>query len=180
MSVATHGVAAKHVSFERDRGVYRITVTDGLAHAVVHVASENEREHHILAVFRKLADEQIPVFLVKLHRSAITFAFEADEIPAVESSVRSLGLEIVSRPDLALISVIASSMRELTGILVSIADSLQRAGVRLIAVGDSHNSVQCLVDGGRINDAVTELKETFALDDELEGAQAERSALSYE
>ncbi len=180
MSVATHGVAAKHVSFERDRGVYRITVTDGLAHVVVKVSKESDRQSQVLSIFRRLADAHIPVFLVKLHRAAVTFAIEAEKIPDVENCISDLNLGLVSSPDVALISIIASSMRELSGILVSIADSLQRAGVRLIAVGDSHNSVQCLVDGSRIDDAVCELKETFGLNDEIDGIEQVRTTTGNE
>ena len=73
-------------------------------------------------------------------------------------------MNISIRREVAIISVIASSMRELSGILVSIADSLQSAGARLIAVGDSHNSVQCLIDGRFLEAAVKELTDTFALD----------------
>ena len=166
MTMASHGGAARHVHFERERGVYRVAVTQGLAHVVVKVGADLDRTDRLLRVFHTLAGESIPIFLIKLHRMAVTFAMEESQIPHVERCMSANGFECRVRPDLALISVIASSMRDLTGIMVSIADSLQTAGARLYGVGDSHNSVQCLIDGAHLNEAIAQLKTTFALEDE--------------
>ena len=54
-------------------------------------------------------------------------------------------------------------MRDLTGVMVDIADSLQSAGARLYGVGDSHNTVQCLIDAAQLDPAVKALRRTFRL-----------------
>ena len=168
MTTASHGGGTRHVHFERERGVYRVAVTQGLAHVVVKVGADADRTDRLLRVFRTLADESVPIFLIKLHRTAVTFAMEESQIPHVERCMAAIGFECRVRPDLALLSIIASSMRDLTGIMVSIADSLQAAGARLYGVGDSHNAVQCLIDGAHQAEAVTQLKTAFALEDEGE------------
>jgi aspartokinase len=167
MAVTAQGAAAKHVSFERDRGVYQVLVTQGLAHAVVTVGADEQRTDRLLRVFRTLADESIPIFLVKLHHTEVSFALEEAQIPLVESCLAAQGFEISTRRNLVLLTVVASSMRDLTGVMVSIADSLQEAGARLFGVGDSHNSVQCLIDGARLLPAISKLKETFSLEDQV-------------
>ena len=168
MTTAPHGGGTRHVHFERERGVYRVGVTQGLAHVVVKVGAESDRTDRILLVFRTLADESIPIFLIKLHRTAVTFAMEEAQIPHVERCMATIGFQCRVRPNLALLSIIASSMRDLTGVMVSIADSLLAAGAHLYGVGDSHNSVQCLIDGEHLNEAVAQLKSTFALEPEDE------------
>ena len=57
-----------------------------------------------------------------------------------------------------------ASMRDLSGVMVAIADSLFSVGARLYGTGDSHNSVQCLIDGERVPDATKALCRTFHLD----------------
>jgi len=167
MPVAAQGAADRHVSFERERGVYQILVTRGVAHFVVEVGADDERTGRLARVFRALADASIPIFLIKLHHSAVSFAVEGARVPDVERCLRDLGLASASRRDLALLSIIASSMRDLTGVMVSIADALQEASTRLFGVGDSHNSVQCLIEGARVEPALAQLRLAFGLEDEV-------------
>jgi aspartokinase len=162
---AAQGSLSRHIHFERERGVYRLLVTRSLAHAVVTVGADGERGDRLLRVFQALAHENIPIFLIKLHRTAVTFAVESVHVPRVEACLSPIALECVTRPYLALVTVVASSMRDLTGVLVSIADSLQEAGARLYGVGDSHNSVQCLIEEAHVEAALQQLKETFDLED---------------
>lgn len=151
------------VTFERERGVYDITVTRGLAHSVVKVPKD-DRSGQFQRVFTSLAEKEIPIFLIKLHSGAVSFALQAAQVGEVEQCVGDgLGLDCKVRGDLALLSVVASSMRDLTGVMVDIADSIQRAGARLYGVGDSHNAVQCLIDGAHAEDAERELRTTFHL-----------------
>lgn len=160
--MASSPTAARPVTFERERGVYDIRVTRSLAHAVVKV-SPQERTGQFQQVFSALADKQIPIFLIKLHSGAVSFALDESRVTEVDKCVAGQGRECTVRGDLALISVVASSMRDLTGVMVDIADSIQRAGARLYGVGDSHNSVQCLIDGGHAESAERELRSTFHL-----------------
>jgi aspartate kinase len=168
MSGSAQGAAAKPVSFERERGVYKVLVTRDVAHAVVKVGDDEQRVERMMRVFRTLADESIPLFLIKLHRSAVTFAVDGMFVPRLETCIERAGFGIRTRRDLALLSVVASSMRDLTGVMVTIADSLQEAGARLYATGDSHNSVQCLIQGERVEGALGQLKLVFGLEDENE------------
>lgn len=166
MSVAAQETTERHVSFERERGVYQIQVTRDVAHVVVEVGADAERPRRLMRVFRALAERSIPIFLIKLHHSAVSFAVEGVRVPDVERSLQGVALECAARRDLALLSIIASSMRDLTGVMVSIADALQETGARLYGVGDSHNSVQCLIEEARVEPALTQLRLVFGLEDE--------------
>jgi aspartokinase len=167
MPAAAHGAAAKHVAFERERGVYQVLVTQEVAHVVVTVGT-SERPDLLLRVFRALADEGIPIFLIKLHSTAVSFAVASARVPHIEECLRRIGHEYSVRPDLALLTVVAGSMRDLTGVMVQIADALQEAGTRIYGVGDSHNSVQCMIERARVEPALEQLKRTFGLEDEDE------------
>ncbi len=167
MSESAQSAVAKHVSFERERGVHEVHLRQDVAHIVVMVSgSEGERMEKILRVFHILADNQIPIFFIKLHRSVVTFAVEGEHLDATESALRPLGWEMVVRCGLALVSIHASSMRDLTGSIVTIADAFQEVGARLYGVSDSHTSIQCLIDAEHSREALEKLKQIFHLEAE--------------
>jgi hypothetical protein len=49
-------------------------------------------------------------------------------------------------------------------VMVEIADAIADAGAHLFETGDSHNSVQCLVEGDKTAASVDRLCEKFHLD----------------
>ena len=161
--MGANAAATRPVTFERERGVYRVDLAPDLAHAAVKVGDGPERAERIQRVLAALAQERIPIFLIKLHADTITFAVAGDRLPDVERCLSGSAIACAVRRDLALVTVRATSMSDLTGVMVSIADSVQRAGARLIGVGDSHNSVQLLIDGAHADAAAAELDSTFKL-----------------
>ena len=163
MSASAPGETVGHVSFERERGVYQVQVTEHLAHAVVAVKPEENRNERIQQLFDTLRKNTIPIFLIKLHSSAVTFAVDSEFLAGAEKCVKEAGFTVQTRTGLALLTINASSMRDLSGVMVNIADSLAAAGARLYGVGDSHNSVQCLIDGQNVDAAVSQIKKTFGL-----------------
>jgi aspartokinase len=153
-----------NLSFERERGVYALQVMRDVAHAVISVGDDSQRVSRIVQVLRLLAGADIPVFLVKLHRTAITLAFAGVDIPKTESALTEAGFRATIRRDLVVVSVRAASMRDLSGIMVEIADTLSNIGARFYETGDSHNSVQCLIEEARVPEAQAALCRSFHLD----------------
>ena len=156
----------RRVSFERVLGVTEVQVTQGVAHIALDLHAGNPPTDEVRKVFRALADGRIPIFLIQIHPHGVSFAVEAEQVASVRKCLAALNLDSSSRADLAIVSVIASSMRDLTGVLVEIAAALNAAGARIYAIGDSHNSVQCLIDGEHVASAVALLKSRFGLEDE--------------
>src|SRR5204863_3871860 len=123
-----------------------------------------QRSSRILQVFRVLADADVPVFLIKMHRTAVTLAVAGADLADAEQALQQAGLKAETRRDLALIAVRAASMRDLHGVMVEIADAVHTAGARLYEIGDSHNSVQCLIQADRVQEALEALRQTFHLE----------------
>lgn len=164
MSDGTPGNQSSQVSFERERGVYALEVMHDVAHAVISVGDDVQRTARILQVFHVLAAASVPIFLIKMHRRAVTLAFAGANREHAEQALAAAGLKAEVRGELALLAVRAASMRDLHGIMVVIADALFEAGARLYETGDSHNSVQCLIKEDRVPDAVAQLCRTFQLE----------------
>ena len=134
-----------------------------LAHVSVEVGSDSEKSARIQRILSALAAESIPIFLIKLHADSVSFGVEGARLETVERCLGGAAIACSMQRNLVLVTVWATSMSDLTGVMVRIADSLQRAGARLIGVGDSHNSVQLLIDGEHADSAVRELESTFEL-----------------
>lgn len=156
---------AKPLSFERGRGVYALDILDGLAHIEAPVGDDDKRTQRIQRLLRTLADNDIPIFLIKLHRKSISFALASSHVPRAEHCLSELAGPWRMLPDLSLITLTATSMRDLNDVMVTIADSLRRAGARLYGIGDSHDTVQCLVESVHSEAAARELRISFGLGD---------------
>lgn len=152
------------VSFERERGVYALQVLHDVAHAVIGFGDDSLRTGRIQQVLRVLADANIPVFLVKLHRSAVTLAFAGSDVQRAEAALDQSGLRTTIQHDLALLNIRAASMRELHGVMIAIADALFESGAHLYETGDSHNTVQCLIDGSHVEASISALCRAFHLE----------------
>ena len=154
---------SKNVSFERERGVFGLRVTRDVAHAVVEVGGESLRAQRSLLVFKALADGEVPVFLVKIHATAVTLAFAGTDLALASEILTDAGFKSTLRRDLALIAIRAASMRELPGIMTQIGDSLFSASAKLLEIGDSHDSVLCLIEAERVAAALEALCQQFNL-----------------
>jgi aspartate kinase len=154
----------KHLYFERETGVYDVDVTDAVAHVIAAVGPPEGRAERVVRLFRAVADAGIPVFLAKLHGQEVSFAVEAERLSDVERVLAGTGYAYRARRDLAIVTVHASTMRDLTGVMVRIADALQLAQARMYGAGDSHSSVQCLIDGHSASAALNRLKAAFKVE----------------
>jgi len=154
---------ASKVSFERGRGVSGLTVIRDVAHLVIQTGGESDRSDKILQVLSSLASVNVPVFLIKLHRTHVTMALAGRDLQRAHEVLETTGLEVTARRDLALVAIRAASMRDLHGVIMMIADALFEAGAQILEVGDSHDSVQCLLEANKIADAVKCLLSKFNL-----------------
>jgi aspartate kinase len=155
-----------NVSFERERGVYAIQVTYDVAHAVVSIDVDAGRSEAILRIFQALTNAGVPIFLIKLHRTAVSFALTGADVSRAEATFETAGFVGRTRRDLAMVVVKAASMRDVAGIMVDIADALYDAGARLYGTGDSHDSVQCLIEAQRVEAVIEQLRVKFGLEAE--------------
>ncbi len=164
MAEQTAQAASPKIVFERERGVYALEVLHDIAHAVVSTGDDVLRASRQIHIFRTLTDADVPIFLVKMHRTVVTFALAGSDLAKAQEALEAANFKATTRRDLALIAVRAASMRDLHGVMVEIADSIAEAGARLYETGDSHNSVQCLIDGDRAAASLATLREKFHLD----------------
>ena len=149
-------MSERTISFERERGVTEVRVTNGMAHLVVH---DPDRQH--LTLLKGLADASVPIRLVKFRPSGISFAVRQASLDSALGVLQAHGLHYEAKGDMAVVSTIAGAMRDLSGVIAQIYEALISAGVVVYQTGDAYNAVHCLVDSAVADQAVDALRSRF-------------------
>lgn len=160
---ATKDAPAEAVHFERERGVTEIRILQGVAHITVTLA-EKDLGSGRLKVLQGLAASNVPVFLVKLLPNGLSFAIRGENVDACSRALEQTGSAFNLNPDLAVVTTIAGAMRDLSGIMAAIYETLNDAGIRVQQTGDAYNAVLCLVSGSFAEKAAQVLRKRFTLD----------------
>jgi aspartate kinase len=169
---------ADAVHFEKERGVTEVSVVSGIAHATVTLPQETVGAGR-LELLQRLAAANIPVFLIKLLPTGLSFALRESVVEAGDALLTSTGLSYTLRRNLALVTIYAGAMRDLSGVMAAIYEALLDESVRVYQTGDAHNAVHCLVAGDQVEAAGAVLRKTFALQQE-NGSKAADSPIRRE
>ncbi len=154
---------ARHVKFERERGVYAIDVVRDVAHAIIELPDEASVQESYLHALRIFTVASIPVFCVKMHRTALTLAFAMSDLDRTRQALASANLAAEIRPNLCFVATRAAAMRDLYGVMSSITDALGAVGATIYTTSDAHNTVQCLVEEAILEKALVSLRQTFGI-----------------
>lgn len=142
--------ATETMYFEKERGVTEVEVTRGIAHVTVRLNPERVAADR-LALLKRFAKATVPVFLVKLLPTGISFALRAAQVETGTALLAELkeemGAEYTLREDLGLVTTRAGAMRDLSGIMATIYEALVAEGITVQQTGDAYNAVHCLVPG---------------------------------
>lgn len=153
------------VHFEKERGVTDVQVTRGVAHATVELIRDSTEAlgEVQLGLLQALAAASIPVFLIKLHPTGISFAFLDIHLEKTARVLKESGANHTLTRDLALVAPIAGAMRDLSGVMAAIYEAFVTAGIAVLQTSDAYNAVLCLIAGDKANSAVEALRDCFAL-----------------
>ena len=150
------------VHFEGERGVTEIRVQRNIAHVTVEL-DDSDIGSGRLRVLQSLAASSVPLFLVKLLPAGLSFAIRGENSDACKSALTNIGVSYTFVEDLSVVTTIAGAMRDLSGIMASIYEELNGAGIRVQQTGDAYNAVLCLVSGSLSDKAAQALRKRFSL-----------------
>ncbi len=144
------------MQFERTRGVTQVRVTPGLTHVEVKLLPEQR-----LSLLRTLAEQKIPVLMVNLCESGLSFAVRQESTDSCTRALSKTAYAVTLAPDKTLVSVIAGAMRDLSGIIAQIYDALHEEGIAIRQTSDAYDAVHVLVDGSEAERARLALEQRF-------------------
>ncbi len=151
------------LSFERERGITEVRLQPGLAHVEVRLPGA-DIEAERLTLLQAVAEAGLPVLLIKLHPDSVSFALPDEAIAArAEKLLLDRGYTYAMERDLALIAICAGAMRDLSGVMAGLYDTMDKAGIRVAQTGDSHDALFALISGTNPEQSASLLRQTFGL-----------------
>jgi len=148
------------IEFERHRGVSHLTVRDSVSHMGVPAA---DPATDMAQVFRVIAEAGVNTYLIKIHEGLIAFAMDRGDLDAVVSALTAAGYDVRSEEECSIVSTVARSMRDMSGVMARIMGALTSAHVDVRELADSYNSVSCLVRRGDRDKAISALSGEFGV-----------------
>ncbi|MFY7952262.1 MAG: ACT domain-containing protein [Armatimonadaceae bacterium] len=145
--------------FERERGVTEIAVRNDLTHLAIACDSDGR-----LRALRALAAGDVPLFLLKLAPDGFRCVVRSANADAAASVVLNAGFALTRTDRVAMVSTIAGTMRDLSGVMARICDVLIEARISVLQTGDAYDAVHCLVSEADAPGAVEALRRTFGID----------------
>jgi aspartate kinase len=142
------------VAFEKDRGVTHLAIRERISHFTVHLP---DPAADMARVFADMAETGVSVFLIKVHEDRVDFVVGLPEADAALQRLQQGQYAVQLERECAVVSTVARSMRDLSGIMSRIIESLNAAGVEVREFADSYNSVSCLVRASDLDSAVAAL-----------------------
>ena len=102
------------------------------------------------------------------NRDHVVFCVHEDDLDATlrimdDVKARIKAESVISRPDIAIVSIFGPDFRERPAIAGTMFEALAAQGINILAISTSISTVSCVIDSGRLADAVAALRETFDL-----------------
>jgi len=152
--------SGSRVAFERDRGVTHLAARESVSHVSVCLP---DPAAEMVAVFRRLAEADVNVYFVKIHEDCVCFAVDTAALDTSLSVLAEGGLDVRSERDCTIVSTVARSMRDMSGIMSRIMGCLNDAAIEVREFADSYNSVSCLVSASHAGRAISALSAEFGV-----------------
>lgn len=149
------------LDFERNRGVTHLTVRGSISHVGVPVDDPVEA---MVVVFRVLAEAGVNTYLIKIHDDTIAFAVDSPELDRAVSALEGSGFSVGAEPACSIVSTVARSMRDMSGVMSRIIGCLAAAKIEFRELADSYNSVSCLVQQSDEERAIAALQGEFGVE----------------
>lgn len=156
-------VPSRRVSFERERGVSAIQVSQEVTYLFVRVPDTSLLSAQRQRILNLLREAEIPIFLIKLQRNGLSFGVDSELAARACQTLEAHGFRVTVKPCRVMVSIFAQNMRELHGVIARIAEVLYEAGVAIEQVSDAHNRITCLIEAERAPLVVERLCAAFGL-----------------
>lgn len=166
----THGTDVVDIAAHRAKGVATaVSTVKNITRLRVRLPyAKTERQAHMdtqAKVFRLLADAGISIdMFTPMNDRIVACISSADAARAVEL-LAAEGLEVAAHPDLAKVTVVGSGMHGVPGVMARVAECLDRGGIDILQVADSHATISALIHEREAQRALNLLHEEFALDE---------------
>lgn len=161
--VARETAKVPRVAFERERGVIGVTGEKGFYHIASMSGGDEDRARNELATFEALCDAGVSVNMIKYHAHSVSFVLDKKDRKKAEQVIRGQGFPCRVEGPMGILTIHASNMRELTGVMVAASEALMEVGAEIVQLGDSHRAVYILLPEEKLDEAVEVVQRGFGV-----------------
>jgi len=145
-----------------DRVATGVTYQTGIAQLAVKPL-QRETAWSSYDVFKAMADIPVSVDFINIHPDQVLFTVNEEIADKASNKLRDLGYSVNIRCNCAKVSVVGGGMREVPGVMASVAEALTVNDIPILQTVDSHTSISVLIDKSQVETAVRSLHEKFDL-----------------
>lgn len=155
-------------------------VTHDVSEAKVTVSGVPDRPGIAASMFRSLADRDVNVDMIVQNVSThgvtdISFTVPRDHVDLALATCREhvdeIGAsEVLADSSIAKVSLVGAGMKSNPGVTATMFECLARAGINIEMISTSAIRLTCVVDEGRVEEAVQLLHDAFELDRPVVGS----------
>jgi aspartokinase len=156
------------VAFERERGVVGVSGETGYYHVAAMTGGEEDRMAHELTAFNALTDAGVSLTMIKYHAHSVSFVMRAMHHEKAVAVIKGLGFGCRSEGPMGILTVHASDMRELSGVMLKTSEALMSVGAPIVQLGDSHRALYVLMPEGKLADAIAATRTVFGVEGAVE------------
>ncbi len=173
--VEKEGTWVKDIPEEMERAVIS-AVTHDASEAKLTIRHVPDKPGVAARIFSQLAEAAINVDMIIQNVSEqgltdVSFTIAEDDVDEAKRVVEALSDEIgaggvVADKDIAKVSLIGAGMRTYPGVAAAMFKALADTGINIEMISTSPIKISCVIDAGRVVDAVRAIHERFGLSDE--------------
>jgi aspartokinase len=151
-------VTAHQTTFETQRGISSVVVSGGHALVVVAGITENDDAARRVHALKTLKAFDLCIDFLKLSLEGFTFVVPESDGAKAEQALCAAGFEAKAMKGRAIITVSAPNIRDESGLVARIAQTVVRSGASIDSVGDMHSSVLIVLDESKAQAAADALQ----------------------
>ncbi|MBC7328615.1 ACT domain-containing protein [bacterium] len=145
--------------FEKDRVITDVECKRGYACIKLKLKESRKEVGEIL---KSLAEANVHFTIPKIHQNTLNFVLPQEELNIAIQELKEMGYEETRcLSGCSLVTVYAPDMRNLFGVMVQILEVMLKKGAEVLQVGDSYNSVSCLIKEEKLEEIIPSLGEVF-------------------
>ncbi len=139
-----------------------ITHMRGLSRISISCRQDSPVNH--TRVFRSLADAGVSIDMICVMPEVWSFVVSQELSGLAASVISGMGMRPEIQSDCGKVSIVGWGIQDLPGIMATVSEALQDAGVDLLQTSDSHVTISCLVRSADLKTSACALHKRFGLD----------------
>jgi aspartate kinase len=144
------------------RPVTGVTHVRGLSRVSVSHLQNSPVSH--TRIFRSLADAGVSIDMISVMPEVCSFVVSQELADRATTIITEIGVQPEVARDCAKVSIVGWGIQDLPGIMASVSEALQDAGVDILQTSDSHVTISCLIRSTDLETSARALHRRFGLD----------------